>query len=317
MFFPAKFSSIFCRTQDHKRCFSCKLTWNFLDGAIFVQFQFICDNFFFFLFKDYMLDTDPTKRPDIFQVSHLIFALAEKASPIKNINVILLVVVVFVAYIFHSYIFFFVPNPQSSEYPNFNQLTMPLTESEWRKNITALNQLKKQSHLGSTEGISTTVNPRERPKANNANAAANPMISLAPGAANILSVNCNSANSRLRPSLPIKPPLPTGSTSSLSSSPQQLQTQLPSSSNSSSPFSNNNSSQQASSNQLLGFDDDFNFLNTPNSTQPEQQACTMQSISKTPLNSISNVVSPLSRSPQLLQPAPSEKKTSHRRSVSQ
>ena len=60
---------------------------------------------------DYMLDTDPTKRPDIFQVSHLIFALVEKASPIKNINVILLVVVVFVAYIFHSNIFFFVPNP--------------------------------------------------------------------------------------------------------------------------------------------------------------------------------------------------------------
>ena len=34
-----------------------------------------------------MLETDPTKRPDIYQVSHLVFSLAERSCPIKNHNV--------------------------------------------------------------------------------------------------------------------------------------------------------------------------------------------------------------------------------------
>ena len=34
-----------------------------------------------------MLETDPTKRPDIYQVSSLAFKLAQKPCPIKNINV--------------------------------------------------------------------------------------------------------------------------------------------------------------------------------------------------------------------------------------
>ena len=34
-----------------------------------------------------MLDPDPSKRPDIYQVSHLIFSLAERPCPIKNRNV--------------------------------------------------------------------------------------------------------------------------------------------------------------------------------------------------------------------------------------
>ena len=31
-----------------------------------------------------MLETDPSKRPDIYQVSHLVFSLAEHPCPIKN-----------------------------------------------------------------------------------------------------------------------------------------------------------------------------------------------------------------------------------------
>ena len=34
-----------------------------------------------------MLETDPTKRPDIYQVSQLVFSLAERSCPIKNHNV--------------------------------------------------------------------------------------------------------------------------------------------------------------------------------------------------------------------------------------
>ena len=36
---------------------------------------------------DYMLDPDPIKRPDIFQVSYLAFSLIQKPCPVKNINV--------------------------------------------------------------------------------------------------------------------------------------------------------------------------------------------------------------------------------------
>ena len=34
-----------------------------------------------------MLETDPSKRPDIYQVSHLVFSLTEHPCPIKNRNV--------------------------------------------------------------------------------------------------------------------------------------------------------------------------------------------------------------------------------------
>ena len=34
-----------------------------------------------------MLEPDPIKRPDIFQVSYLAFSLTQKPCPVKNINV--------------------------------------------------------------------------------------------------------------------------------------------------------------------------------------------------------------------------------------
>ena len=37
--------------------------------------------------KEYMLETDPEKRPDIYQVSYVAFNLAQKSCPVKNVEV--------------------------------------------------------------------------------------------------------------------------------------------------------------------------------------------------------------------------------------
>lgn len=90
---------------------------------------------------NYMLEPDPSKRPDIFQVSYLAFKLAQRPCPIKN--------------------------TENSPIPSFENLTAPMTESEWR-NWNQQNQLKKQqNNLNSiSTETTTTVNPRERPKGN-------------------------------------------------------------------------------------------------------------------------------------------------------
>ncbi len=88
-----------------------------------------------------MLDPDPAKRPDIFQVAYLAFTLAQRPCPIKNTH--------------------------NSPLPTFDSLTPPLTETEQR-NLAAQIQLKKQqANLNATStDTTTTVNPRERPKGN-------------------------------------------------------------------------------------------------------------------------------------------------------
>jgi len=92
-------------------------------------------------FKDYMLDPDPAKRPDIFQVASLAFTLAQRPCPIRNAH--------------------------NSPLPSFETLTPPLTETEQR-NLAAQLQLKKQQATLSSISTetTTTVNPRERPKGN-------------------------------------------------------------------------------------------------------------------------------------------------------
>lgn len=94
--------------------------------------------------KDYMLEPEPEKRPDIFQVSYLAFTLAQRPCPVPNIN--------------------------NSPIPSFASLTSALTESEWRT-VNQQNLIRKQQQnqaaAGATE-TTTTVNPRERPKAGNA-----------------------------------------------------------------------------------------------------------------------------------------------------
>lgn len=38
-------------------------------------------------FKGYMLEPDPDKRPDIYQVSYFAFKLAKKECPVQNVQV--------------------------------------------------------------------------------------------------------------------------------------------------------------------------------------------------------------------------------------
>jgi AP2-associated kinase len=90
---------------------------------------------------DYMLEPDPEKRPDIFQVSYLAFTLAQRPCPVNNLN--------------------------NSPVPSFANLSSALTENEWRT-VNQQNIIKKQQASLAATGASettTTVIPRERPKA--------------------------------------------------------------------------------------------------------------------------------------------------------
>ena len=52
----------------------------FCDKVSFLKLAFV-------EFSAYMLETDPEKRPDIFQVSYAAFRLARKECPVPNMNV--------------------------------------------------------------------------------------------------------------------------------------------------------------------------------------------------------------------------------------
>lgn len=168
---------------------------------------------------------------------------------------------------------------------------MPLTETEWRKNQLAINQAKKQANsTQSGESNFTSVNPRERPKAN---------------LNNLHSSNSN-LNSSINISLPrvaatIKPPV---STSPFTASP--------------SANSKNSSSINNNKNDLLGFDDDFNLNTSPVSNQSLFKS-SANPYSSSITNSAQNIninVTTANNKSSLLLPAPNERK-SHRRSASQ
>ena len=89
----------------------------------------------------YMLEPDPDVRPDIYQVSYVVFKLANKVCPVKNVN--------------------------KSPVLDVDQLPQPLTESEAKavkiaQQQQAAAQRSQQSHQGISEG--TSVAPRQRPK---------------------------------------------------------------------------------------------------------------------------------------------------------
>ncbi|XP_060552478.1 AP2-associated protein kinase 1-like [Ruditapes philippinarum] len=83
----------------------------------------------------YMLEEDPDKRPDIFQVSSVAFRLARKECPVPNMN--------------------------GAPIPDINQLPVPLTESDSRQ----VKNTVKSTPVTTVE--STTVAPRQRPKGQN------------------------------------------------------------------------------------------------------------------------------------------------------
>ena len=51
----------------------------------------MCSNRMFFLLPGYMLEPDPDKRPDIFQVAYVAFSLQGKDCPVQNLNVCILI----------------------------------------------------------------------------------------------------------------------------------------------------------------------------------------------------------------------------------
>jgi hypothetical protein len=171
---------------------------------------------------------------------------------------------------------------------------MPLTESEWRRNQAAMNQLKKQSAMNQgNESGCTTVNPRERPKG-----------------------NVNNVNSIILP--------PASSSNNASTSIKNInvkpRTQSNAPSNKQSPFQTTNNVNvnliapstsstftNSKNNDILGFDDDFNSTPIHVYTNSNQNIASLQM--NTSNHSLNN------KSPLLL-PAPNERK-SHRRSVSQ
>ncbi|XP_053387696.1 BMP-2-inducible protein kinase-like isoform X2 [Mercenaria mercenaria] len=83
----------------------------------------------------YMLEEDPDKRPDIFQVSSVAFRLARKECPVPNMN--------------------------GSPVPDISKLPVPLTESDSRQ----VKNVAKSTPVTTVE--STTVAPRQRPKGQN------------------------------------------------------------------------------------------------------------------------------------------------------
>ncbi|KAK7113192.1 AP2-associated protein kinase 1-like [Littorina saxatilis] len=84
----------------------------------------------------YMLEKDPSKRPDIFQVSYVAFQLLKKENPVPNMN--------------------------SVAIPDLNNLPVPLTESEAKQIKTST-----QKAVNTPVIETTSVAPRQRPRGQN------------------------------------------------------------------------------------------------------------------------------------------------------
>lgn len=101
----------------------------------------------------YMLDPDPVKRPDVFHVAAAAFALAQLAGRQRS----------------PSSSSVLVRNMPSAEFV-LGQLPTPLTETEWRTRqqsmAAAAIAAKRSKEEAAAAAANTTVNPRERPKAN-------------------------------------------------------------------------------------------------------------------------------------------------------
>ncbi|KAK9881410.1 hypothetical protein WA026_016300 [Henosepilachna vigintioctopunctata] len=86
----------------------------------------------------YMLEPDPDKRPDIYQVSSIAFRLCNKDNPVKNL--------------FNS------PTPVLEDLPT------PLTESEAKKTAIKISTSSSTKHVSAPLVEGTSVIPRQRPK---------------------------------------------------------------------------------------------------------------------------------------------------------
>ncbi|XP_074605207.1 uncharacterized protein LOC141858380 [Brevipalpus obovatus] len=91
----------------------------------------------------YMLEPDPDKRPDIYQVSSIAFKLASRDCPVDN--------------------------PNNSTLPNIDKLPVPLSETEakiLKQQQAALQQQQRQAQLNAAKAQAegTSVAPRSRPK---------------------------------------------------------------------------------------------------------------------------------------------------------
>ncbi|XP_060520244.1 uncharacterized protein LOC132698277 [Cylas formicarius] len=86
----------------------------------------------------FMLEPDPDKRPDIYQVSCVAFQLLGKENPVKNL--------------------------MKSPTPNLEDLPVPLFESEHKKAIQIKPGLNKSSTVMPPAVEGTSVMPRQRPK---------------------------------------------------------------------------------------------------------------------------------------------------------
>ncbi|CAG5124358.1 unnamed protein product, partial [Candidula unifasciata] len=95
----------------------------------------------------FMLEKDPIKRPDIFQVSHVAFSLARRANPVLNLN--------------------------SVPVPVVQNLPVPLTESEAKQIKSA-----SQKNTNPPSVNTATIAPRERPHGQPAVAASTAPLGL-------------------------------------------------------------------------------------------------------------------------------------------
>lgn len=102
-----------------------------------------------------MLEPDPDKRPDIYQVSFIAFHLIGKENPVQNLMVRHTVSIRSNTFI----IFIFIE--QKSQAPVLDDLSVPQFESESRKT-----QIKATSKIATAPVVEgTSVIPRQRPKA--------------------------------------------------------------------------------------------------------------------------------------------------------
>jgi AP2-associated kinase len=212
------------------------------------------------LFVKYLLEIDINKRPDIWQVSYITYKLLGMDCPI--------------------------PNRCQSKIPDLKNVSMPLTDSEFRHQRTAaLSKVKSTSTNVIDDSLShgTAVNPRERPRGMIA-----PSTSL---------INFNQRS----PAQAVPPPPAPPSSSSL------------------------NSSRSGSAAQLM-FEDDFSKIPSHGTSLTNIPTKTTTATAKTeqipfrarpsPPATISAASSHALRQ-QLIPPPPSSNVHSHRRSSSQ
>lgn len=121
-----------------------------------------------------MLEVDLDKRPDIFQVSYFAFTISGKTSPVKNLHVRSIIIILKMNFqiIIHKKFYF---NFQKSPVPNIEELIItfandkrPITNTQ---SATKLLPTKSQlSNVAPVESFyKTSVTPRQRPKPINSN----------------------------------------------------------------------------------------------------------------------------------------------------